>query len=559
MIYGIDLGTTNSLIAAFTEEGPKLAPNIHGDMLTPSVVGLDDDGNVLVGMAANDRLITHPGKTVSSFKRFMGTNHAIALGDLSLRPEEVSAFVLRSLKEDAEAYFKDEVLEVVISVPAYFNEHQRKATIAAGKLAGLKVRRIINEPTAAALAYGFSEVQEGKFLVFDLGGGTFDVSVLDKYEGVMEVRATTGDTALGGDDFTDILQKEILRKHSLVADRLTASERSSLKRSCDQLKVDLGSAHAAHYSLKVNGEAIEGGITRDEFESLASALLRRLRTPLERAIADARVSIAELDAMILVGGATRMPMIRSLVARLFGRLPLVNIDPDKTVALGSAVQAGLIQRLVALEDVVMTDVSPHTLGVAVIDPTDRSRGMMEPLIQRNSVVPVSRAGFFWTVNDNQTRVTLKVYQGENLRPNENVFLGEVEVSVPPNKAGVEGIETRFTYDVNGALEVEAKVISTGLIARAVFHNDVGLTEAELDRRFAALADIKLHPRDQLPNQALISRAERLYAEHLGQARELIRELLMRFIRDLDESRTQGSAERKDFSQRLDAFEGRGLL
>lgn len=558
MIYGIDLGTTNSLIAAFDSDEPKLAPNIHGEMLTPSVVGLGDDGAVLVGKAAKDRLITHPERTISSFKRFMGTNHAIMLGDLSLRPEEVSAFVLRSLKADAEAFFKEEVSEVVISVPAYFNEHQRKATIAAGRLAGLKVRRIINEPTAAALAYGFSEVSEGKFLVFDLGGGTFDVSVLDKYDGVMEVRATTGDTALGGDDFTEVLQREILRIHSLDMDRLSAIERSSLKRSCEQLKIDLGSALAGTYSLKIHGELVEGSIGRDEFELSAAPLLRRLRTPLERAIADARVSVSELDAIILVGGATRMPMVRSLVARLFGRLPLVNIDPDKTVALGSAIQAGLVSRATALEDVVMTDVSPHTLGVAVVDLSDRSRGMMQPLIQRNSVVPVSRAGFFSTVNDNQTQVSLKVYQGENLRPNENVYLGEVEVTVPPNKAGAEGIETRFTYDVNGALEVEAKVISTGATARAVFHNDVGLSEAELDRRFAALAEIKLHPRDQLPNQALISRAERLYAEHLGETRELIRQLLLQFVHDLDQSRTRGDAERKSFSQRLDAFEGRGF-
>lgn len=418
MIYGIDLGTTHSLIALFDGNDATLAPNVHGALLTPSVVGLGDDGTMLVGQAAKDRLSTHPGKTVASFKRFMGTGHEVMLGKMSLRPEEVSALVLKSLKADAEAHFHDTVTDVVISVPAYFNEHQRKATINAGKLAGLNVRRIVNEPTAAALAYGLGDFSEGKFLVFDLGGGTFDVSILDKYEGVMEVRATTGDTQLGGNDFTALLEKLVLGRHSLTIEQLSAKERGSLQHTCERLKIQLGSSTTATYAFFVGGKQHEGSFAREDFEQSAEALLRRLRRPLERAIADARLAVSDLNAIILVGGATRMPMVRSLVARLFGRLPLGNINPDTAIALGSAIQGGLIARDAALDDIVMTDVSPYTLGVAVVDPSDMSREMMEPLIQRNSIVPISRAKIFSTILDKQTLVKLKIYQGENLRPQE---------------------------------------------------------------------------------------------------------------------------------------------
>lgn len=558
MIYGIDLGTTHSLISAFQTQGATLAPNVHGELLTPSVVGLADDGTLLVGKAAMDRLVTHPERTVASFKRFMGTAHEVQLANTKFRPEELSAFVLKSLKADAEAHFGDVVRDVVISVPAYFNEHQRKATMNAGRLAGLEVRRIINEPTAAALAYGLDEQKEGKFLVFDLGGGTFDVSVLDKYEGVIEVRATTGDTQLGGDNFTQVIEDLILGRHGLSKVDFSGKDKGALRRTSEALKIELGSSRGASYSITAAGRRYEGQMSRDEFEQGADALLRRLRRPLDRAMSDARISVEELHSVILVGGATRMPMVRSLVARLFGRMPLVNINPDTAIALGSSIQGGLISRNAALEDVVMTDVSPYTLGIAVVDPSDRSRQMMQPLIQRNSVVPISRSEIFSTVNDDQSRVNLEVYQGENLRPHDNILIGELVVHVPPNKAGAEGISTRFTYDVNGALEVEAKVISSGSMSRAVFNSGLGLSEEELNQRFAALAEIKVHPRERLPNQVLIARAERLYSEHLAEKREFIRQRLLQFLVALDSSRTNGEAERLSFSQSLDPFEDRGF-
>ena len=399
-------------------------------------------------------------------------------------------------------------------MPAYFNDHQRKATIDAGRLAGLKVDRLVNEPTAAALAYGLADEAEGKFLIFDLGGGTFDVSILDKYEGVMEIRATTGDTRLGGDDFTAVIEAMIAKTAGLDVKALGPEDRARLNRAAETLKVNLSAAHEAPYAVQLGKVTREGSITRQAYELECAGLLRRLRGPTERALVDAQMSPADFDAVVLVGGATRSPMVRSLVGRLFQKLPLINIDPDTTVALGAAIQAGLVGRDAGLEDVVMTDVSPYTLGVATIDtaiPGERSL-YVTPIIQRNAIVPISRTLSLTTVKDNQKIVNVAIYQGENLRPESNVHLGSIDVPVPPKPEGEESIEVRFTYDINGALEVEVLVVSTQSRLSKIFRNTSGLSEDELAARFKALGDIKLLPRDQIENKTLLARAERLYSE-----------------------------------------------
>lgn len=391
-ILGIDLGTTNSLIAVLEESGPRLIKNALSQFLTPSAISVAEDGAILTGAAAKERLITHPGRSVASFKRFMGTGQVTRLGSLSFRPEELSALILRSLKADAEADLGATVNDAVISVPAYFNDHQRKATLDAGRLAGLKVERLVNEPTAAALAYGFGEVNEGRFLVFDLGGGTFDVSILEKYEGVMEVHATTGDTQLGGDDFTSIIEEMMIRAGNVDRKSLDSNARAQLRREAENIKLGLTSGHEAEYSIPIGAKVLSGAIGRSAFEQESAPLLRRLRTPVERAILDAGLEPHQFDAIVLVGGATRMPMVRSLVARLFGRLPLIHVDPDTTVALGAAIQAGLHKRDAALKDVVMTDVCPYTLGVATVEDARRETRSLyvTPIIERNAVVPISR-------------------------------------------------------------------------------------------------------------------------------------------------------------------------
>jgi molecular chaperone HscC len=554
---GIDLGTTNSLIATIEEGKPKLIPNPLGQFLTPSCVGVDDSGAVLVGQAAKERLITHPGMTAASFKRLMGSKEATFLGKTSYRPEELSQFVLRSLKEDAEAYLKAPVSDVVISVPAYFNDHQRKATIDAGRLAGLKVERLVNEPTAAALAHGLEGTAEGKYLVFDLGGGTFDVSILDKYEGIMEIRATTGDSGLGGDDFTVVMEQMIAARGKLDPKRLDLADRARIRRAAEQLKINLSSSHEAPFALGIGKDRYEGVITREAFEAECSGLLRRLRAPTERAVIDAKLKPDSFDAIVLVGGSTRLPMVRSLVARMFGRLPLVPVDPDTTVALGAAVQAGLADRDGALKDVVMTDVCPFTLGVLVTDGSDPKlrTNFVEAIIERNAVVPISRKLQLCTVDDNQTGLPVMVFQGENLRPEANIHLGTIPLTVPPRPKGQERIEIQFTYDINGVLEVEAEVLSTGVKDRKIFRNASGLSEQELDERFKVLAAIKLQPREHIESKTLLARAERLYAEQTPQNREVLRRWIMQFEAEISDQRLRDpSPVRAAFGERLDAME-----
>lgn len=556
-IVGIDLGTTNSLVAVWTAEGPRLIANPHGDVLTPSVVSIAG-GEVLVGRAAAERLVTRPAETVAAFKRWMGTDKTVRLDGRALRAEELSALVLGALKRDAEADLGEAIDEAIISVPAYFNDLQRKATLTAARLAGLPVERLVNEPTAAALAYGLGEVDEAQFLVFDLGGGTFDVSILDKYEGVMEVRATAGDNFLGGDDFRELLAEHVARRHDLDRGRLERGDASRFLRFAESLKLELSAKTVVAYRFELADRVLEGRIERSDYEEVVKPLLRRLRTPLERAISDARLDPAAIARVVMVGGATRTPAIRAMVGRLFGRLPLTHLNPDHLVALGAAVQAGLKARHAALDDVVMTDVCPYTLGISAISAHQRGPGadpVTVPIIERNSIVPISRSSSFTTVQDDQTVIKLDVYQGENLKPENNVNLGSLSVDVPRGKAGAQAVEVRFTYDVNGALEVEATVRSTARTWRRVFQNRTGLSDEEIDRRFAELADLKVPPREQAANRLLIERAERVYAESLGEQRGYLMEALRDFeVAIQDPLNAHPERDREAFGALLDRFE-----
>jgi molecular chaperone HscC len=552
---GIDLGTTNSLIAVYEDSGPRLIRNAAGKFLTPSVVSIDGS-NILVGQAAKERLVSHPKDSVASFKRLMGTRTETRLGSQKFLPEELSALVLRKLKEDAETELGANFGQVVISVPAYFNHQQRKATIDAAKLAGLHVERLVNEPTAAALAFGIADKTDGTFLVFDLGGGTFDVSILDRYEDVLEVKATTGDTRLGGDDFTEVIEGMVRRKAGQTKVELSPEVNAAVKRQAEEVKHALTRELGGAYSFSHQGQEIAGTITRETYETECTGLLKKIRLPVERAIRDSGLSPDDFNAVILVGGATRMPMIRSLVARMFGKLPLIAVDPDTTVALGAATQAGLIARQGALKDVVMTDVCPHTLGIATIDdPANPSRTHVSPIIERNAIVPISRAENFFTVSDRQKMLAVEVYQGENLRPANNVHIGTIDVAVPPRKAGEEGVEVRFTYDINGVLQVEATVLSTKVKHARIFKNETGLSETEIKQKFQSLEKLKMHPRDQEENKLLVTRAERIYEEARGDDRTEIRHLIAAFEAEISDQKIRNpEACRKHYASLLDGFE-----
>ncbi len=527
MIVGIDLGTTNSLVSVFTADGPVLVPNALGSVLTPSAVHMDKEDRVVVGASAKDHLVNNALTAAARFKRLMGTDKATTLKKKSYTPEDLSSFVLRALKADAEAYLGEEVTEAVISVPAYFNEIQRSATINAAKLAGLTVRRLINEPTAAALAYGLQDKEaENTFLIVDLGGGTFDVSILEMFSGVMEVRSSAGDAFLGGEDFTNRILDHFAEQLGRKPEDFDASDLSRLRSLADQAKHQIANEPRVSVDYR-DGDATQTlTLTRDAFVSLSEDLLSRMKVPLQRAISDANLKASEIDRIVLVGGATRMPMIRNLIAKLFKRFPEHSIDPDTVVALGAAVQAGLVARDAALDDVVMTDVCPFTLGFETSYRTGPSgpdeQGVFAPLIERNTTIPASRNQVVEASQKGQTRIDLKVFQGEAPYVKDNICIGSYQVPVPYNMQAHEKVDVRFTYDSSGILEVISTIVSTGVSKTLIIENSPGAMSAQqIEKRFRELEKIKVHPRDLAVNEALISRATAAYANALGSKRQEI--------------------------------------
>jgi len=560
VIVGIDLGTTHSLIGYFGEDGPKLFPNALGELLTPSVVSVDDDGHMIVGEAARDRLISHPQSSVATFKRWMGASRETELGRRMFRPEELSALVLRSLIVDAEAALGEKVEEAVISVPAYFSDAQRKATRAAGELAGIKVERLINEPTAAALAYGLEAKPEGsRFLVFDLGGGTFDVSVLETFEGVVEVHASAGDNYLGGEDFLDVLEGACLSDLKLRTEDFSPIERGLLRRRLEVLKRALSQQPEQRIDCLIGERTMRWEIDQDRFLQLAEPLMQRMRAPLERALRDARLQPEQLSEIVLVGGASRMPLVSRLIARMFGRLPLRHINPDEAIALGACVASGLKRRNVKLDEIILTDVCPYTLGVEVGQKDEHGNtqnGLFSPIIQRNSVVPISRESTYYPLGDRQKVLSLKVYQGESPLVAKNIKLGQLEVPLNPTLPIADnGVKVRFTYDINGVLQVEATPIASGTRYELVLEQNPGiLSEAEIRARLTALSELKIHPRSKQENIALLARAERLFEEHIV-ARDLLRGWIGEFNQSLESQDEQRIRDhRSRLSQAMDELE-----
>ncbi|BCN32327.1 molecular chaperone HscC [Anaeromicropila herbilytica] len=558
---GIDLGTTNSLVAYWTENGPQIIPNVLGSNLTPSVVSVDDNNDILVGEVARERLITHPHLTASVFKRYMGTEKEYHLGKYSFSAEELSSFVIKSLKEDAEAFFGEEVREAVISVPAYFNDVQRKATKRAAELAGLKVERLISEPTAAAIAYGLHQKEsETSFMVFDLGGGTFDVSILELFEGVMEVRSIAGDNFLGGEDFTNALISYFVESKNIEVGSINEMEKSILYKQAEMCKRALANEGKGRMEITLKGESYDVSIDRILFEKIVSDLLIRLRHPIERALRDASLKPKDLDAVILIGGATRMPIIKSVVSKMFGKLPFCNINPDEAVALGAAIQVALKERNEALSELILTDVCPYTLGTGVAKSVGEKKyesGFFFPIIERNTPIPVSKVERLATISDNQIHINIGVYQGESRMVKDNLKLGELNIEVPPNKAGEEQFDVRYTYDINGILEVEVHSLSNGERKRLVIEKNKGsMTKEEIEERLYALKDIKIHPRDRMENKLLIAKGERLYQESLGEKREYIGSLLQGFehVMSLQDDREIRHAAKK-LKEQLEKLEG----
>lgn len=536
-MIGIDLGTTNSLVSVLQGDTCTLIPNNIGEYLTPSVVSVDENGEILVGRTAKERLVSHPEHTAASFKRFMGTEKVYTLGERTFTPQDLSSLVLRKLKEDAELYLGEPVTEAVISVPAYFNDFQRNATRIAGQLAGLKVERIVNEPSAAALAYRFeAEEEDQTFMVFDFGGGTLDISIVDAFENVIEIVAVAGDNHLGGDDINRAIAEQFLEENHLKKEQIFKEEMASILKESERLKIALSEAPEAEMEAVVNGDVYRMCLDAKGLLSAASSVLECIGIPLKRAMSDAGYEWEDIDEIIMVGGSGKMPVIQNYLQFLSGKKPLSKVDPDVAIAVGAGMYAGIKERKEAVKDVLLTDICPFTLGVEVVQPDRNAPTVMSPVIERNSVLPVSRVARYWTARPFQEKCTVTILQGEHRLADQNLCLGSLEVPVPVAESPVarEAIDVRYTYDINGILEIDVTVVSTGATSNKVIVNKmIQLSEEEIAARREELQKLKIHPRDQEKNRLMMARGDRLFEESTGEVRMYVSKFMEEFTEALN--------------------------
>ncbi len=484
-VIGIDLGTTNSCVAVLEGGEPTVIANAEGMRTTPSVVGFKKDGERLVGETAKRQAVTNPDRTVSSIKRHMGEDYKVTIDGKDYTPQDISAMILTKLKNDAEAYLGSKVTEAVITVPAYFSDAQKQATKDAGKIAGLEVKRIINEPTAASLAYGLEkEGGSHKILVYDLGGGTFDVSVLELGDGVFEVLATNGDTRLGGDDFDDVIMNYLadnFAKENGVDLRQDKMALQRLKEAAEKAKKELSGSQTANINLPFISVTAEGplhmnvDLTRAKFEQLTEHLVQRTIEPMNKAMADAGVTNSDIEKVILVGGSTRIPAVQEAVKKVTGKEPFKGINPDECVAIGAAIQAGVLTGEV--HDVLLLDVTPLSLSIETLG------GVATKLIERNTTIPTKKSQIFSTAADNQTAVDIHVMQGEREMASGNTTLGRFQLTgIAPAPRGIPQIEVTFDIDANGIVNVSAKDMGTGKEQRITITSSTNLTEEEIQKK-----------------------------------------------------------------------------
>ena len=506
-MIGIDLGTTNSLVCVWEENGVRLIKNRFGDVLTPSIVSFDPDGTIYVGKTAKERLVTHPETTFREFKRDMGTDVKFKAYDQTYTPEELSALVLKQLKEDAEFELGHPVEEAVISVPAYFDDKQRAATRNAGLLAGLKVERLINEPSAAALSYHMEHYDEDEmFVVFDFGGGTLDVSLVDSFDNIIEIQAISGNNRLGGKDFNTLIAYDICAQNNIFWNKLSSQTKEIILREAEQVKIKLTDEENAAIELRIDGKEYSYELDNQRLIDLSGELFTGIRKALTRVMNERMLTPNDISRVIMVGGSSKMPVVRQFISRLFQGRISDSGNPDEIVCLGTGVVCGIKQRKDRIKDIVISDICPFTLGVGIVG------DLMAPIVPRNQVLPCSNMHFFTTVEDYQEKIIFEVYQGEGRTASKNLSLAKIELFVPPKPKEQVRVTVRFSYDINGLFDIDVDCLDTGEHIHRELHNFGRMTEAEIQNRKAVLEKMKIHPREVERNKCLLERANALYIE-----------------------------------------------
>ena len=518
-VIGIDLGTTNSLASVWKDGRIQLIPNSFGEYLTPSVVSIGEDGQVFVGKIAREMLVTKPERTFCEFKRNMGTDTLYRAGDRSYRPEELSAFVLRRLKEDAESFLGEPVTEAVISVPAYFNDDKRCATKNAGILAGLQVERLINEPSAVALKHHMDQEEMERFIIFDLGGGTLDVSLVDAFDNIVEIQAVAGDNFLGGKDFNEKIAEHFYESNGLREDDISREERGIVLKEAEQLKRRLSEQDSASMTVLLQGREYTMELTNQELIHISVDLFMRMLKPIQKVINDASAGWDEVDKIILVGGSSKMPTVAKYIKSMCETEVVADDQPDESIAIGVGMAAAIKMRMGEIKDVILSDICPFSLGVGIVG--DR----FSPIIGRNESLPASRTEFYTTVKDFQTSVTFPIYQGESMVASENLELGSFTMTnIPPAPKETPVLAVTFLYDINGILDIRC-VQGEQTLHKLIVNKSMGLSEEELEKKLQELQRMTIHPKDQEENRLLIEEAHRLYQECNPQYRERLSQQL----------------------------------
>lgn len=548
-IIGIDLGTTNSLASVWTKDGVKLIPNVFGEYLTPSIVSFDEKGQIYVGKIAKERLITNPDRTFREFKRTMGTDKKYSVGLMAeneYRSEELSAFVLKQLKEDAERFLGEPVQDVIISVPAYFDDNQRNATRNAGLLAGLNVQRLINEPSAAALSHYIQEEStETTFLVFDFGGGTLDVSIVDAFDNVVEIQAVAGDNTLGGKDFNQVIADYFYYENNIDKTELSTQVQATILKEAELCKIALSKKDEVSRIVHVEGKEYVMTMTNQKLINISEDLFKRMVKTVERAINDSGLMISDIDKVILVGGSSNMPIVRHYLSRLFKHEVFSSYNPEEIVAMGVGVVAGIKMRDEGVKELVLSDICPFTLGIEIAE------GHMSPIIPRNEVLPCSRTERYNTVHDNQKQIDIPIYQGEDFIAKNNLRIGEMSIPIPKAPAGQVNVLVTFTYDINGILDVDVLCENNGAeFHKTIINEKLGYSEAEIEMRVAQLQAVKISNSANLKLKALFEEAQRLYVEASPEMKKCILECVRRFKSVVD---TQKSALIKKESVKFALF------